>query len=90
MVNLGETFDLVNISTSPLGPPDANTDSLAYKNITALCLELPKDFLVRGPTIQPSGAWTTANAVSGTNITQVSPPEHAARERSRHWLQGQG
>ena len=41
VVNLGETFDLVNISTSPLGPEDANTDSLADKNVTALCLRYP-------------------------------------------------
>ena len=71
VVNLGETFDLINISTSPLGPEDANRDSLRYKNVTALVLELPTEFLVgtNGPVI---GAWTTASRVSGETSTQVS------------------
>lgn len=71
VVNLGETFDLINISTSPLGPEDANRDSLRYKNVTALVLELPKEFLVgtNGPII---GAWTTASKNEGGTLTQVS------------------
>ena len=71
VVNLGETFDLINISTSPLGPVDANKDSLAYKNVSAIILELPKSLLVASnqPVI---GGWTSASLVNGTNITQVS------------------
>lgn len=72
VVNLGETFDLVNISTSPLGPEDANKDSLYYKNVTALILELPKDFLLYSPDSPIIGAWSSASRVEGTNITQVS------------------
>jgi hypothetical protein len=72
VVNLGETFDLVNISTSPLGPPDANNNTLDDKNVTAICLEIPKDFLMSAPSQPIIGAWTTANTVQGTNITQVS------------------
>jgi hypothetical protein len=72
VVNLGETFDLVNISTSPLGPEDANTDSLAYKNVTSLCLEIPKEFLLSSPSQPTLGAWTTASKVEGTNLNQVS------------------
>lgn len=77
VVNLGETFDLVNISTSPLGPESGNKDSLADKNVTALCLELPIEYL-RSSAEQPVvGAWTTASKVShapdGAEIlTQVS------------------
>ncbi len=77
VVNLGETFDLVNISTSPLGPENANKDSLAYKNVTALCLEVPVEFL-RTSAEQPIiGAWSTASvtskAANGTTaFTQVS------------------
>lgn len=57
VVNLGETFDLVNIS-NPIGPRDAETDDLADKNVTSLILEVPIDCLTGdGPTI---GAWTTA------------------------------
>ncbi|HVY68345.1 MAG TPA: DUF4331 domain-containing protein [Verrucomicrobiae bacterium] len=71
VVNLGETFDLINISTSPLGPVDANKDSLRYKNITSMILEIPKSYLLsaKGPII---GAWATASKVEGTNYTQVS------------------
>ena len=43
VVNLGETFDLLNISTSVLGPIDTNQDSLANKNVTCFVLELPKE-----------------------------------------------
>ena len=72
VVNLGETFDLVNISTSPLGPPDANNNTLDDKNVTAICLEIPKAFLLSAPSKPIIGAWTTASKVEGTNITQVS------------------
>ena len=56
VVNLGETFDLINLN--PLGPVDAEKNSLAGKNITSLILEIPKSFLRdAGPVI---GGWTTA------------------------------
>src|SRR5579863_6715058 len=38
VVNLGETFDLVNFS-NPLGPVNGEKDSLADKNVTSLILE---------------------------------------------------
>jgi hypothetical protein len=72
VVNLGETFDLINISTSPLGPEDANKDSLYDKNVTSLILELPRDFLTSSPDNPIIGAWSTASRIEGTNITQVS------------------
>lgn len=73
VVNLGETFDLVNISTSPLGPVDANKDSLRYKNVTAMILELPKDFLRgSGPKGGIVGAWTTASTIKDGATNQVS------------------
>ena len=57
VVNLGETFDLVNIA-NPIGPRDAETDDLADKNVTSLILEVPIDCLTGdGPVI---GAWTAA------------------------------
>lgn len=57
VVNLGETFDLVN--TNPLGPADGEQDDLADKNVTALVLEVPISCLTRAnePVI---GGWTTA------------------------------
>ena len=72
VVNLGETFDLINISTSPLGPVDANKDSLADKNVTALILELPKDFLRSSPGQSVIGAWTTASLIQNGQTNQVS------------------
>lgn len=72
VVNLGETFDLINISTSPLGPENANNDSLADKNVTALILEIPREFL--GATAEKPilGGWSTASRVQGDTLVQVS------------------
>lgn len=70
VVNLGETFDLVNLN--PLGPVDGAKDSLADKNVTAFCLELPKEFLLAGGSGPIIGAWTTSSRIQGDTITQVS------------------
>jgi hypothetical protein len=70
VVNLGETFDLINFS-NPLGPVDGEKDSLAYKNVTALILEVPSAILTNGAS-SVIGAWTTASAYQGTNLVQVS------------------
>ncbi len=70
VVNLGETFDLVNLN--PLGPVAGNTDSLAYKNVTALCLEIPKAFLLAAGGSPVLGTWTTASTRAGDTLTQVS------------------
>ncbi|MBL9174677.1 MAG: DUF4331 domain-containing protein [Verrucomicrobiales bacterium] len=70
VVNLGEVFDLVNLN--PLGPVDGAKDTLADKNVTALCLELPKEFLLSGGSGPVLGAWTTASVVEGTTTNQVS------------------
>jgi hypothetical protein len=76
VVNLGEVFDLVNV-TNPLGPVDAEADDLAGKNVTSLILEVPIPCLTskRTPVI---GAWTTASlpregkSVLDDNWVQVS------------------
>ena len=81
VVNLGETFDLVNISTSPLGPEDANKDSLRNKNVTAIVLEVPKECLI-GPSGNPViAAWTTASLpkVSLINNLLVTQFEQVSR-----------
>jgi len=58
VVNLGQTFDLVNLN--PLGDPAGASDVLADANVTAMELELPIAFLVGdgGPVL---GGWTTAS-----------------------------
>lgn len=58
VVNLGETFDLVNIA-NPVGPRDAETDDLADKNVTSFILEVPIQCLTEGQG-DVVGAWTTA------------------------------
>jgi hypothetical protein len=69
VVNLGETFDLVNYS-NPLGPVNGEQDSLANMNVTSLILEVPKIALTNtSPVI---GGWTTSSLFQGTNITQMS------------------
>jgi hypothetical protein len=64
VVNLGETFDLINIA-NPIGAVDAEQDDLDDKNVTALELEVPKACLVRGETKPIIGAWTTASVRRG-------------------------
>ncbi len=70
VVNLGETFDLVNLK-NPLGPVDGEKDSLSDKNVTSLILELPKSALTAGTNTVIAG-WTTSSLGSGTNLTQMS------------------
>src|SRR5918993_683868 len=64
VVNLGETFDLIN--TNPLGPENGETNDLAGNNVSTLALEVPISCLVAGsePVI---GAWTTASL--GVGVT---------------------
>ena len=59
VANLGEVFDLVN--TNPVGPRDAEPNSLSDQNVTSLALEVPISCLTTGkdPVI---GAWTTVIA----------------------------
>src|SRR5205823_5019616 len=57
VVNLGETFDLVNFN--PLGPVDGRRDVLDDDNVTAIILEVPKDCLLSSPAKPIIGGWTT-------------------------------
>lgn len=64
VVNLGETFDLINIA-KPATDFDSNAerlkaDSLQYKNVTALVLEVPISCLTAGSETV-IGGWTTAS-----------------------------
>jgi hypothetical protein len=69
VVNLGETFDLINYS-NPLGPVNGGQNSLANKNVTSLILEVPSSSLTNTSSV--IGGWTTASQFQGTNIVQVS------------------
>ena len=85
VVNLGETFDLINLN--PLGAETGAKNSLEDKNVTSIAMEVPKTCLTNG-TETVIGGWTTASlpeirvlnddsrnphsAKSGGELTQVS------------------
>ena len=69
VVNLGETFDLINYS-DPLGAVDRGQDTLVGKNVTSLMLEVPTACLVSGSSI--IAGWTTASRIEDGTFTQVS------------------
>jgi hypothetical protein len=71
VVNLGEAFDLINIS-NPTGPPNEAADSLAGKNVTALELEVPAACLTENSSQPIIGSWTTARIRKNGSTTQVS------------------
>jgi hypothetical protein len=68
VVNLGETFDLVNI-TNPLGAENAEADDLADKNVTSFVIEVPVSCIVSSSSQPIIGAWTTAS----TGLGPVTP-----------------
>lgn len=57
VVNLGETFDLVNFD--PTGAVNSQTDDLADANVTSIVLEVPIAFLTAGDAV--IGGWTSAS-----------------------------
>lgn len=70
VVNLGETFDLINIA-HPVGEEFANSgrDDLAGKNVTSLIMEVPISCLVtQDPVI---GGWTTASKILPGNLNEI-------------------
>jgi hypothetical protein len=83
VVNLGETFDLVNLN--PLGPVDGEMDDLANKNVTSLILELPAEWLTDGdePVI---GAWTTAHLHRNRTLSDFPSFQRPAQETG-DWVQ---
>ena len=84
VVNLGETFDLVN--TNPLGPVNGEADDLADKNVTSLVLEVPIDFLA-GPGSSVIGGWTAASLRAHRKLSaHPTDPSDAARETGP-WVQ---
>jgi hypothetical protein len=77
VVNLGETFDLVNIKypATELNPlaESAAADKLADANVTSFVLEVPVACLTEGKgTIV--GAWTTAS-IPASRVVSTTPPQ---------------
>ncbi len=68
VVNLGETFDLVNV-TNPLGAENVEQDDLADKNVTSFMLEVPIACVTQSSTQPIIGTWTTASLGVGIGTT---------------------
>ena len=88
-VNLGETFDLINIKApatafSPSAERDAK-DSLEYKNVTAIELEVPTACLTNG-TEPVIGGWTTAS-VRQARLVNPNPKSGSASKEGGAWTQ---
>ncbi|MBF6560050.1 MAG: DUF4331 domain-containing protein [Candidatus Binataceae bacterium] len=60
VVNLGETFDLVNIA-NPVGAPDQASDALAGKNVTSIEMEVSASCFPSTASQPIIGGWTTAS-----------------------------
>lgn len=89
VVNLGETFDLINIK-APATAFDPNaekaaTDSLADKNITSIEMEVPIACLTNG-TEPVIGAWTTASVRQG-RLVNPTPNSSKASKEGGAWTQ---
>ncbi|HEY5800990.1 MAG TPA: DUF4331 domain-containing protein [Burkholderiaceae bacterium] len=89
VVNLGETFDLINIK-APATAFDPNaekaaTDTLANKNVTTLALEVPTSCLTAG-TESVIGGWTTAS-VRQARLVNPAPKGGAASKEGGAWTQ---
>lgn len=89
VVNLGETFDLLNIK-APATAFDPNaeraaTDTLADKNVTTLALEVAASCLTNGsdPVI---GGWTTASLRQG-RLLNPTPNSSTASKEGGPWTQ---
>ncbi|MEN9866493.1 MAG: hypothetical protein RL748_2083 [Pseudomonadota bacterium] len=88
-VNLGETFDLINIKApatafSPTAERDAK-DSLNDKNITSIEMEIPTTCLTNG-TEPVIGAWTTAS-VRQARLINPTPKSGNASKEGGAWTQ---
>ncbi|MGQ0697989.1 MAG: DUF4331 domain-containing protein [Panacagrimonas sp.] len=81
VVNLGETFDLVNIAApveelgGGVGARSAERNTIDDKNVTSLALQLPTSCLT-GPT-PVIGGWTTASVRQGRILNPQPQPKTA-------------
>jgi hypothetical protein len=89
VVNLGETFDLINIKApATVFDPNAEKaarDSLADANVTSIELELPIACVTNG-TEPVIGAWTTASLRQG-RILNPAPKGGQASKEGGAWTQ---
>jgi len=72
VVNLGDTFDLVNYN-NPIGDPAGDADSLFDMNVTSIIMEVPITCLVTSTSQPIIGGWTTAALPSTRSLTAENP-----------------
>jgi len=91
VVNLGETFDLINIK-APAVEFDPNAekgakDDLALKNVTAIEMEVPTSCLLNATAGDPViGGWTTASLRQG-RLLNPAPVNGKASAEGGAWTQ---
>ena len=92
VVNLGETFDLINIKApavefSPTAERDAR-DDLARKNVTTISLEVPTSCLLNATAGDPViGGWTTASLRQGRLINPLPKSDADVTREGGAWTQ---
>ncbi len=92
VVNLGETFDLINIQAPAvefLATAESNAkDDLRFKNVTTLSMEVPTACLVSATAPDPViGAWTTASMRQGRLLNPVPTLESKPSREGGAWTQ---
>jgi hypothetical protein len=92
VVNLGETFDLINIKAPAvefLANAEKNArDDLAFKNVTAIELEVAADCLTAGAAGDPViGGWTTASLRQGRVLNANPGSAVGASREGGAWTQ---
>src|SRR5271166_5863531 len=80
VVNLGDTFDLVNYK-NPFGDPAGDTDSLFDKNVTSLILEVPTSCLITSSAQPIIGGWTTASLPRARLLNEQDPKNSQPTEK---------
>ena len=92
VVNLGETFDLINIKApavefSPTAEKGAK-DDLALKNVTSISMEVPTSCLLNATADDPViGGWTTASLRQGRLINPVPKSDADVSREGGAWTQ---
>ncbi len=90
-VNLGQIFDLVNMSGSggtanPLGAQDQGFNTVAGTNVTSIAIEVPSSCLGENGADTIIGGWTTASVRQARVINPTATYENPAREGGP-WVQ---
>ena len=89
VVNLGETFDLVNykapISTAAANTENSTHDDLKYKNVTSIEMEVPTECLTTGGDTV-IGGWTTASVRQG-RLINPTPSFGKSSKEGGAWTQ---